>query len=71
MSTEVFAPMEGKILKIVVKVGDTVAENAVLLMLEAMKMENPICAPEGGVIKEIKINVGDQVEEQQILMIIG
>lgn len=52
MSEEILAPMAGKILQVKVKVGDTVAEDDVLLMLDAMKMENPILATIDGVVKE-------------------
>jgi acetyl-CoA carboxylase biotin carboxyl carrier protein len=71
MSTEVLAPMEGKISKITVKVGDTIAEDDELLLLEAMKMENPICATAGGVVQEIKVNVGNEVTADQTLVVIG
>lgn len=71
MSTEVLAPMPGKISKITVKVGDSVAEDDELVILEAMKMENPICATAGGEVKEIKVKVGDVVEADQTLVVIG
>jgi len=71
MSTEVLAPMPGKISKIIVKVGDSVAEDDELVILEAMKMENPICATAGGEVKEIKVKVGDAVEADQTLVVIG
>ena len=71
MSTEVFAPMEGRITKITVKVGDTIAEDDELLLLEALKMDNPICATVGGVVKEIKVHVGDEVTADQTLVVIG
>ena len=53
MSVEVKAPMPGKILEVLVKVGDQVKEDDEILMLEAMKMENPIYAPADGTVKEI------------------
>ena len=71
MSTEVLAPMEGKISKITVKVGDKIAEDDELLLLEALKMDNPICSTVGGVVKEIKVNVGDEVIADQTLVVIG
>jgi acetyl-CoA carboxylase biotin carboxyl carrier protein len=63
--------MPGKISKITVKVGDSVAEDDELVILEAMKMENPICATAGGEVKEIKVKVGDAVEADQTLVVIG
>lgn len=48
--TEVISPMPGNILDVVVKVGDVVKENQVLLVLEAMKMENNIVSPKEGTV---------------------
>ena len=70
MSVEVKAPMPGKILEILVNVGDEVNEDDELLLLEAMKMENPIYAPAGGTVKEIKIKANDSVETEQLMMVI-
>ena len=63
--------MPGKILDVLVKVGDQVKEDDELVMLEAMKMENPIYAPASGTVKEIKVKANDSVETQQVMMIIG
>ena len=71
MSEEVTAPIAGKVWKILVKVGDQVQEEDELMILEAMKMENPIYAPVGGTIAEIKVSENDQVEPNQLLLIIG
>jgi acetyl-CoA carboxylase biotin carboxyl carrier protein len=70
MSEEVKAPMPGKILEVLVKVGDQVKEDDELLMLEAMKMENPIYAPIDGTVKDIKVNANDSVETDQVLVVI-
>jgi len=70
MSEEVKAPMPGKILEVLVKVGDQVKEDDELLMLEAMKMENPIYAPIDGTVKEIKVQANDSVETDQLLVVI-
>jgi acetyl-CoA carboxylase biotin carboxyl carrier protein len=71
MSTEVLAPMPGKVAKILVNVGDKVAEDDELLMLEAMKMENPIFAPTGGSVGEIRVKEGDSVSADQVLVVIA
>ena len=71
MSTEVLAPMPGKVAKIHVNVGDKVAEDDELLTLEAMKMENPIFAPVGGAVTEIKVKEGESVSADQVLAVIG
>jgi biotin carboxyl carrier protein len=63
--------MPGKILEVLVKIGDQVKEDDEVVMLEAMKMENPIYAPAGGTVKEIKVKANDSVETEQVMIIIG
>ena len=70
MSLEVLAPMPGKIVDVLVKVGDRVSEDDELLILEAMKMDNPIYAPADGVVKEIRVSKDDAVNSDQLLMIL-
>jgi len=70
MSVEIAAPMPGSIVEIMVKVGDVVKENDEVIILEAMKMENPIFAPSDGTVKEIKVKEKDSVEADQILMVL-
>jgi acetyl-CoA carboxylase biotin carboxyl carrier protein len=70
MATEVTVPMVGKIVNVIVNVGDKVAEDDQIATLEAMKMEMPIVAPVGGVIKEIKVAAGQDVEADTVLAII-
>ncbi len=70
MATEVTVPMVGKIVNVLCKVGDKVAEDDQIATLEAMKMEMPIVAPTGGVIKEIKVAPGQEVDADTILAII-
>jgi acetyl-CoA carboxylase biotin carboxyl carrier protein len=57
------SPMSGKVLEILVEVGQNIAEDDEVIILEAMKLENPIYAPESGVVKEIKVKVGQQIAE--------
>jgi acetyl-CoA carboxylase biotin carboxyl carrier protein len=70
MSVEVRAPMPGKILEVLVNVGNQVNEDDEVIILEAMKMENPIYAPAGGTVKEIKVKANDSVETEQLMMVI-
>ena len=70
MSVEVLAPMPGKIIDVLVNVGDKVNEDDELLILEAMKMENPVYATADGVVKEIKVKKDDTVDSDQLLIII-
>jgi len=71
MSTEVLAPMPGKILEVMVNIGDTVREDDELVILEAMKMENPVFAPTGGEVKEIKVQANENVDTEQVMLVIG
>ena len=64
------SPLPGTILDIYVKEGDKVNENQILLILEAMKMENNIQAGREGVIEKIFCNKGDAVMEGDVLLII-
>ena len=70
MSEEVTAPMAGNIWKIHVKVGDQVQYEDELMILEALKMENPIYAPADGTVSDIKVAENDAVEANQVLVII-
>jgi acetyl-CoA carboxylase biotin carboxyl carrier protein len=70
MATEVTVPMVGKIVNVLVKVGDKVSEDDQIATLEAMKMEMPIVAPVGGVIKEVSVAAGQEVDADTVLAII-
>lgn len=65
------SPMPGKIVKVLAKVGDTVAKGAPLVIMEAMKMEHTIRAPAAGVVESMRYNVGDLVEEKKVLVTLG
>jgi biotin carboxyl carrier protein len=71
MAIDVVAPMPGTIKEIIVKTGDAVKEDEELVILEAMKMENPIVAPSNGTVKEIKVKEGDKVNTSQVLVVLG
>jgi acetyl-CoA carboxylase biotin carboxyl carrier protein len=70
MATEVIAPLAGNIWDVLVKVGDQVEEDDELLIIEALKMENPVYAPCDGVVAEIRVKKGDLVEDDDVVMII-
>ena len=61
-SVAVTAPMPGKILGFKLQAGTAVKRGQVILILEAMKMENEIVAPQDGTIASINVAVGDMVE---------
>ena len=70
MATEVEAPLAGNIWEVLVEVGASVEEDDELVIIEALKMENPVYAPCDGTVKEIKVSKGDVVEEDDILVIL-
>lgn len=61
-SVVVSAPMPGKILSIKANVGTSVKKGDVILVLEAMKMENEVVAPEDGTVASVNVAAGDSVE---------
>ena len=61
-SVTVAAPMPGKILAVKASVGQAVKKGDVIMVLEAMKMENDIVAPQDGTIASVNAAVGDSVE---------
>ena len=63
----VTAPLPGRILEVLVKVGDTVAEGQDIVVLEAMKMENSITTDYAGVVKAICVQPGDTVPTDAVL----
>ena len=65
---DVKAPMPGRVLEILVKEGDAVAEGDGLIVLEAMKMENIIKSTREGVLKHIQATEGDSVEKNAVLL---
>lgn len=71
MSTEVKAPMVGKVLAVKVEVGQKVEEDEEIFVLEAMKMEIPIASPATGTVAEIKVAAGQSVESDAVLAVIG
>ncbi|NMB36604.1 MAG: biotin/lipoyl-binding protein [Bacteroidales bacterium] len=70
-SHPVQSPLPGVILEIKCAVGDTVKRGDVILILEAMKMENVIEATANGKIKSINVSKGDSVLEGDTLIVIG
>ena len=70
MATEVEAQIVGNIWKIEKAVGDEVATDDVLMIIESMKMEIPVEAPCAGRVSEIRVGEGDSVEEGAILAVI-
>ena len=65
------APMPGTILKVNVTQGQAVKEGQVLVVLEAMKMENEIMAPKSGTVNQVLVTKGASVDTGSPLVVIG
>ena len=66
-SVKVNSPMPGKILSVKTSVGQAVKKGEVLMILEAMKMENEVVVPEDGTVASIDVAAGDSVEAGVVL----
>ena len=64
------APLPGNIFAIKVKQGDAVKAGDVLIVIEAMKMENEVCAPSDGTVKQIAVTKGQMVATGDTLVVI-
>ena len=69
--TKISAPMPGTVLDVKCAVGDTVKKGDILLILEAMKMENEIVSPADGAVKQIPAAKGASVNSGDVLVVIG
>lgn len=63
--------MPGKVWDLTVQEGQTVKEGDVVVVLEAMKMENAIESPVAGVVQKVNFKKGDAVDEGAVLLVIG
>src|SRR5690606_1522263 len=62
------APMPGRIVKLLVEVGDPVQQGTALLVMEAMKMQNELFASGAGKVASVRVQAGEAVERGAILM---
>ena len=67
-TAHVVAPLPGRVVKVAVRAGDTVRRGAIMVMLEAMKMELGVEAPRDGRIEEVAVSEGDRVAEGAVLV---
>lgn len=66
----VAAPMPGKVVRVLVGVGDRVEPGQGVIVVEAMKMENELEAPAGGTVREIRVQEGKTVNGGDVLVVI-
>ncbi len=69
-ASSIVAPLPGLILKIMVKVGDSVIPGQDVMIMEAMKMENEIQSHIKGTVREIRVKAGDAISEGDILIVL-
>jgi biotin carboxyl carrier protein len=62
--------MPGRVVSVRVVAGDTVERNTLVVILEAMKMENELRAPQPGRVKEVRVAEGDTVEHGALLVLL-
>lgn len=68
-ANEIGAPLQGKLAKILIKAGDTIAKNQPLFVVEAMKMETTINANVAGVVKAILLAEGSMIEQEDCVVV--
>jgi biotin carboxyl carrier protein len=64
------APMPGKVVRVDAGVGDQVEEGAILVVMEAMKMEHALRSPHAGVVSQVLCAPGDQVDAGAVLIVV-
>ncbi len=67
---ELRAHIPGKVVNVLIKVGDLVREDQGLILIEAMKMENELKSPIGGVVTEINTSEGETVDADALLVVV-
>ena len=67
-SVTVKAPLQGTIMKVMVKPGDSVKKGTPVCVIEALKMENDVVAPEDGVVASVNVKSGDSVKTDEVLL---
>jgi len=67
----VVAPMPGKVVRVLVKAGDTVNAGEGVAVVEAMKMQNEVRAPKSGTVDQVSVREGQTVGAGEVLAIVG
>ena len=65
------SPLPGSVIKVTVSEGQAVKKGDTLLILESMKMENPVLAEQDGTVKQIAVSAGQNVMQDDLLMVLG
>lgn len=68
---QIVAPMPGKVVRLLVKAGDSVEPGQGLLVVEAMKMQNEIRSPKNGTVERVLVSEGQAVNAGEVLCVVG
>ena len=68
---KVTSPLPGSVIKVTVSEGQAVKKGDTLLILESMKMENPVLAEQDGTVKQMAVSAGQNVMQDDLLMVLG
>lgn len=68
---QVVSPLPGKVVHINIKKGELVKKGTLLVIIEAMKMENELCAPFDGIVESIIVTHGETFRMGQLIAVIG
>lgn len=68
---KVTSPLPGSVVKVLVSEGQAVKKGDTLLILESMKMENPVLAEQDGTVKQIAVTAGQNVMQDDLLIVLG
>ena len=66
----IVAPMPGRVVRVLVSIGDRVLAGQPIVVVEAMKMENELRSPKDGVVREVNVQAGGAVEARAVLVVI-
>ena len=68
---EVKSPMTGRVLEVLVSVGDHVVEADLLVVVESMKMENEVFSEVAGTLSEVRVEEDQNVSEEEVIFVIS
>ncbi|HHZ83157.1 MAG TPA: biotin/lipoyl-binding protein, partial [Nitrospirales bacterium] len=67
---DVTSPMPGKVVKVLVEEGAKVKKGAVVLIIEAMKMESQVVSPIDGTVAKVNVSLGDDIKTEETLIVV-
>ena len=68
---EVKSPMTGRVVEVLVSVGDRVVETDLLVVVESMKMENEVFSEVAGTVSEVRVEEDQNVSEEEVIFVIS